>query len=117
LKLDSILYKKRYYPGSLRHSLYARSERTTAQRASGISILPTPHGLYHQSRAILDSDTSALQTSHPTLVVVGKEDLVTPVKFSEQLAQGIPNAELVILDRGHAFVVESAETVVKEMLN
>jgi len=39
------------------------------------------------------------------------------VKFSEQLAQGIPNAELVILDRGgHAFVVESAETVV-EMLN
>jgi len=46
------------------------------------------------------------------LVVVGKEDLVTPVKFSEQLAQGIPNAELVILDRGgHAFVVESAETV------
>jgi len=39
------------------------------------------------------------------------------VKFSEQLAQGIPNAELVILDRGgHAFVVVSRNGG-QEMLN
>jgi pimeloyl-ACP methyl ester carboxylesterase len=50
--------------------------------------------------------------------MVGKEDLLTPVRFSEQLAQGIPNAELAILDQGgHAFVVESADTVAKVMLD
>ena len=81
---------------------------------------PTPHGLYHQSRAILGSDTSdRLANIHcPTLVMVGKEDLLTPVRFSEQLAQGIPNAELAILEQGgHAFVVESADTVAKVMLD
>jgi pimeloyl-ACP methyl ester carboxylesterase len=81
---------------------------------------PSPHGLYHQSRAILGSDTSdRLADIHcPTLVMVGKEDLLTPVRFSEQLAQGIPNAELAILERGgHAFLVESADTVAKVMLD
>ncbi len=38
--------------------------------------------------------------------------------FSEQLAQGIPNTELAILEHGgHAFVVESADTVAKVMLD
>ena len=50
--------------------------------------------------------------------MVGKEDLLTPVRFSEQLAQGIPNAELAIIEQGgHAFVVESADTVAKVMLD
>jgi pimeloyl-ACP methyl ester carboxylesterase len=81
---------------------------------------PTAHGLYHQSRAILASDTSdrLADILCPTLVMVGKEDLLTPVRFSEQLAQGIPNAELDILEHGgHAFVVESADPVAKVMLD
>jgi len=119
LKLDSILYQKTLLPWLFTEAFYAGASEQLLNALQEYPFLPTPHGLYHQSRAILDSDTSdPLHISHPTLVVVGKEDLVTPVKFSEQLAQGIPNAELVILDRGgHAFVVESAETVVKEMLN
>ncbi len=90
------------------------------QWIEGNPFPPTPHGLYHQSRAIVGSNTSdRLADIHcPTLIVVGKEDLVTPVKFSEQLAQGIPNSELVILERtGHAFVVESADAVAKVMLD
>jgi 3-oxoadipate enol-lactonase len=81
---------------------------------------PTPHGLYHQSRAILASDTSdRIADIHcPTLVMVGKEDLVTPVKFSQQLAQSLPHAELAILEQGgHAFVVELADTVANVMLD
>ncbi|WP_442994326.1 alpha/beta fold hydrolase [Scytonema sp. PRP1] len=54
----------------------------------------------------------------PTLIVVGKQDILTPVKLSEQLAQGIPNAELVVLDcGGHGFLVESADVVATVMLN
>ncbi|MBW4594892.1 MAG: alpha/beta hydrolase [Brasilonema angustatum HA4187-MV1] len=81
---------------------------------------PTSHGIYHQSRAILDSDTSERlkDIKSPTLAMVGRKDLVTPVQFSEQLAQGIPNAEFVILEQGgHAFVVESADAVATGILN
>ncbi len=49
------------------------------------------------------------EISAPTLVIVGKEDIVTPVKCSEELARGIPNAELIILDGGgHMVNVENA---------
>jgi len=80
---------------------------------------PTPEKIYHQSRAILGSDTKdRLNNIHcPTLVIVGKQDILTPVKFSEQLAQGIPNAELVVLDSGgHGFLIESPEAVTAAML-
>ncbi|YAF95247.1 MAG: alpha/beta fold hydrolase [Nodularia sp. CChRGM 3473] len=81
---------------------------------------PATHTLYHQSRALLGSDTKdRLQNIHcPTLILVGKQDILTPVKFSEQLAQGIPQAELVVIDRGgHGFLIESSDTVVSVMLN
>ena len=84
------------------------------------AYLPTPQGLYHQSQAIIHHNTSdrITQIICPTLVVVGKEDIVTPVIFSEQLANGIPNAELVVLEHGgHGFLVEFPDTVVKVMLN
>ena len=49
------------------------------------------------------------EISAPTLVIVGKEDIPTPVKCSEELARGIPNAELIILDGGgHMVNVENA---------
>lgn len=38
----------------------------------------------------------------PTLVVVGREDVYTPVAVAEQLSQQIPNAELVVIENaGH----------------
>lgn len=121
-KLDSVLYQKALLPWLFTEAFYSTpgAIEQLLDMLQKYPFLPTSHGLYHQSRAILNSDTldRLADISHPTLVVVGKEDLVTPVKFSEQLAQGIPNAELVTLDRGgHAFVIESAETVAKEMLN
>jgi pimeloyl-ACP methyl ester carboxylesterase len=121
-KLDSVLYQKALLPWLFTEAFYSTpgAIEQLIDILQDYPFLPTPHGLYHQSRAILNSDTSdrLADIPHPTLVVVGKEDLVTPLKFSERLAQGIPNAELVILDRGgHAFIVESAETVAREMLN
>lgn len=82
-------------------------------------FLPTPHGLYHQSRAVLASDTShrLKDIRCPALVLVGKEDILTPVKFSLELAQGIPNAELVILERGGHSLAEIVEAVTQVMLN
>jgi len=49
------------------------------------------------------------EISAPTLVIVGKEDIITPVKCSEELARGIPNAKLIILgEGGHMVNVEKA---------
>jgi proline iminopeptidase len=39
----------------------------------------------------------------PTLVIVGRHDWITPVEASEEIAAGIPNAELVIFENsGHS---------------
>jgi len=117
LKLDSILYQKTLLPWLFTEAFYS-----TPGRANNCSTrFRNIHSYQHPTDSIIRAEQfsiairqTALQTFLIPLVVVGREDLVTPVKFSEQLAQGIPNAELVILDRGHAFVVESAETVVKK---
>ncbi|GAB4192671.1 MAG: alpha/beta hydrolase [Coleofasciculaceae cyanobacterium] len=121
-QLEGTLYQKVLLPWLFTDAFYS----TPGAMEQLISMIenqpfpPTSHGLYHQSRAILTSDTSDRITHiHcPTLVMVGKEDLITPVKFSQQLAQSIPNAELVILEQGgHALMVESADTVANVMLD
>ena len=45
----------------------------------------------------------------PTLVVVGREDVYTPVAVAEELSQHIPNAELVVIENaGHMPNLERA---------
>jgi 3-oxoadipate enol-lactonase len=120
-QLDNLLYKKVLFPWLFSEAFYqSGSIEQLMELVQYYPYLSTPVGLYHQSRAILDSDTSdrLAQIDCPTLVVVGKEDILTPVRFSEQLAQGISNAELLVCDRvGHAIVIEAAEIVAKKILN
>ena len=48
----------------------------------------------------------------PTLVVCGREDRATPPRYSEAIAQGIPGARLVWLDRcGHLSAIEQPRAV------
>jgi pimeloyl-ACP methyl ester carboxylesterase len=80
---------------------------------------PTPQGIYHQSRAVGDFDTTDRlgDIGCPTLVLAGKEDALLPVPFSEQLARGIPGAELVVLEKaGHGLLVEDPDGVAQAML-
>jgi pimeloyl-ACP methyl ester carboxylesterase len=53
------------------------------------------------------------QIGVPTLVLHGERDVPVPLRNAEQLASGIPDAELhVFPGRGHAFALESpAETI------
>ena len=38
----------------------------------------------------------------PTLVIVGRHDLITPVSDSEEISNGIPNSQLAIFENsGH----------------
>jgi 3-oxoadipate enol-lactonase len=80
---------------------------------------PSRHGLYRQSQAILASDTAGRLSGVrcPSLFLVARQDILTPVKFSEELARLIPAAESVILPGGgHDFLVETPAQVAEAML-
>ncbi len=40
----------------------------------------------------------------PTQIIVARDDMVTPIHMTEELAAGIPHAETVVLERGGHFV-------------
>jgi len=46
---------------------------------------------------------------HETLVLCGKHDQLTPVRLHRELAEGIPEARLVVLGGGHLIEAESAD--------
>lgn len=121
-KLEGSLYQRVLLPWLFTDAFYSNPEFIDQLiiLIDNQPFPPTPHGLYHQCQAILNSDTSDRLSNIdcPTLVMVGREDLLTPVRFSEELSQGIPKAELVILEQGgHAFVVETSSAVAQIMLS
>ena len=81
---------------------------------------PAPaHGIASQAAACRTHDTldRLPQIAAPTLVLVGAEDIVTPVSCSRQLADGIPGARLQVLERGgHIPDAEYPEAVTGALL-
>lgn len=69
-----------------------------------------PHGFAAQARAILATDDAMADELGairvPTLVTVGSQDILTPRGDSEELAERIPTAELVVI-RGGAHMVQA----------
>lgn len=65
-----------------------------------------------QCEACLQHDTFDRlgEITHPTLVICGRHDRLTPPTLHRELAENIPNARLVVLQYGaHLVMVESAE--------
>ena len=63
----------------------------------------------------LDVDLSAIRC--PTLVVAAEHDVLKPLPFSREIAEGIAGARLqVISESGHAVVIEKAEAVSSAVL-
>jgi pimeloyl-ACP methyl ester carboxylesterase len=79
---------------------------------------PSAGAIEAQSRAICAHDASQRlgQIACPTLVLVGREDILTPVAFSEELARAVPHAELDVLEQtGHGLLIESPRAVAAAM--
>ena len=81
----------------------------------------TAHAFVAQVKAILDVDESVselLETVDiPTLVMVGNQDILTPRGDSEEIAERMPNAELVVISgAAHGFMVEHASTFNRVLL-
>lgn len=81
----------------------------------------TSHAFVAQVRAILDVDDSISEqlsgVTAPTLVMVGNQDILTPRGDSEEIADRMPNAELVVISgAAHGFMVEHASTFNRVLL-
>jgi 3-oxoadipate enol-lactonase len=81
----------------------------------------TSHAFVSQVKAILDVDDSVAdrlgEVTAPTLVLVGNQDILTPRGDSEELAERLPNAELVVISgAAHGFMVEHASNFNRVLL-
>jgi 3-oxoadipate enol-lactonase len=80
---------------------------------SPVFISAPQHAFIAQTRAILAMDDDLRYElgaiAAPTLVIVGSQDILTPLADSEELAELIPGAELAIVRGGaHGFMIEAA---------
>jgi pimeloyl-ACP methyl ester carboxylesterase len=79
-----------------------------------------PEALARQGRGLLAWNGTRLgalrRLTHPTLVLVGRDDVLTPSSFSRHLAALIPRATLRVLPGGHGFFVEEAEAFNRALL-
>ncbi|TCR66511.1 alpha/beta fold hydrolase [Bosea sp. BK604] len=77
-------------------------------------------GFIRQQRAIMgrpDSRPGFAAISVPTLVLVGEEDVITPVAEAQEMAAGIGKAKLVVLPgSGHLSTLEAPEAARQELL-
>jgi 3-oxoadipate enol-lactonase len=80
------------------------------------------HAFAAQCDAIINFDDSVgeqlADVDMPTLVVVGNQDILTPRGDSEELAERIPTAELVIISgAAHGLMIEHATTFNRVLLD
>ena len=80
------------------------------------------HAFASQVRAILATDDTLADelcnVDVPTLVIVGNQDILTPRGDSEEIAERIPGAELVVISgAAHGFMVEHASTFNRILLD
>lgn len=86
---------------------------TAFQRAMAYPHQTKPEAIERQARGLLQWNGTRSQRlsaiKAPTLVVVGKDDILTPPAFSRALVRLIRRARLAVLPGGHAFFLEEAE--------
>ena len=87
----------------------------TAQWIKGITFRAETHNLaFSQNIPNFDLTARLSEIAVPTLVIVGRHDWITPLEASQELAAGIPNAELVVFENsGHSPQQEEHERFVQ----
>src|SRR5918996_2392452 len=93
---------------------------TVFQRALAYPHQAKPEAIERQGRGLLAWNGTRVKRLGsirvPTLVMVGKDDILTPPAFSRALARMIRRARLAVLPGGHAFFVEEAEAFNRTVL-
>ncbi|MHA1151582.1 MAG: alpha/beta fold hydrolase [Alphaproteobacteria bacterium] len=87
--------------------------------AAMVANFPAPEVMLSRIAALLRFDRRADlgRIVAPTLIVGARDDMVTPIYFSEELASLIPGAETAILEAGgHFFPISAAEAFRRVLL-
>ena len=101
---------------------YAFSNKTPMEVRNKVAELMRkvkPQVIYGDFEACDKFDVmgSLNRISLPTLIICGKDDLLTPVEYSEYLKANIRNSELkVVADAGHMVMLEKPEEFNKIMM-
>ena len=101
-RLDPVAATLAWLPWLFTPAFLADPERVEAALAWQAPYPAPAHGIAAQTEAVRHHDTldRLARIAAPTLVLVGTEDVVTPVYYSRELAERIPEARLQVLERG-----------------
>jgi pimeloyl-ACP methyl ester carboxylesterase len=115
-------YRYVFYPWIFSPEFLAKKENveTAFQRSMAYPHQTKAEAIERQARGILAwNGTRAKRLSAirvPTLVMVGRDDILTPPAFSKDLATRIRRARLVVLPGGHGFFLENPDQVNRTIL-
>jgi 3-oxoadipate enol-lactonase len=111
------------YPWLFSPAFFARKENVEQvfQRSMAYPHQTKPEAIERQGRGIQQWNGTRVaklgSIKAPTLVMVGKDDILTPPQFSKALAKRIKGAKLAVLPRGgHGLFVEEADLVNRTLI-
>ena len=113
-KTTSLLFYPPEFTNAHHDELLAVEARTAQFELSSPEIMGS------RIESILKFDISAdlKKIKTPTLVICAKDDLLTPAYFSEEMATLIPNAQLILFEKGgHAYSRSNPEQFNKLVLD
>ena len=108
-------YRYVFYPWLFTPEFFERKENVEAafQRALAYPHRTKAEAIERQARGILAWNGTRVKRlgaiKVPTLVVAGKDDILTPPAFARALAKEIRRARLSVLPGGHGLFVEQAD--------
>ena len=118
-RLDPAAVTLGWLPWLYTPAFLADPERVEAALAWQDPYPAPPHSIISQTAAVRTHDAMdrLSRIAAPTLVLVGAEDVVTPVYYARELAARIPGARLQVLERGgHSALWEDPETGAEALL-
>jgi pimeloyl-ACP methyl ester carboxylesterase len=108
-------YRHVVYPWLFTPEFFAKKENVEQafQRSMAYPHQTKAEAIERQGKGIMAwNGTRAKKlggTRVPTLVLVGKDDILTPPAFARQVARAIPRARLVVMPGSHGFFLEHAD--------
>jgi pimeloyl-ACP methyl ester carboxylesterase len=115
-------YRNVVYPWLFSPEFFASKENVEQvfQRSVAYPHQTKPEAIERQGRGIMAWNGTRVarlgSIRVPTLVVVGKDDILTPPAFSRALSRRIRGAKLVVLPGGHGLFIEQAELFNRTLL-
>lgn len=117
-RFREVLYPWIFTPAFLEHP---GAVEDALKRALAYPYQAAPEGIERQAGGVLAWNGTRVRDLKkirvPTLVLVGREDILTPPAFSRELARLIPRAKLKIMAGAHGLFIEEAEAFNRAVLS